>query len=173
MSCILYLVRHGVAEAPAANVGDEERRLTPGGVRKMQRAALGLKRLGVAPDRILTSPLHRARETAEILRAALAADLTLQTYPPLAIGQHPEAVVRGLRPFRRARHLVLVGHQPQMSELASYLLTGSPGVVLPPFKKGAVAAVEVAALPPPLPGSLHWFLQPKQLRALVPRRRGS
>jgi phosphohistidine phosphatase SixA len=62
---------------------------------------------------------------------------------------------------------MLVGHQPGLGELASQLLTGATSVVPLPFKKGGVAAIEVAALPPRTPGTLLWFVTPKQLRAMA------
>ena len=66
----LYLVRHAIAE-DRADAGDDERALTEAGRAKMIRATQGLRKLKVRPDLILTSPLRRARETAEILAQGL------------------------------------------------------------------------------------------------------
>ena len=166
MSCTLYLVRHGIAEVGDQSTADADRRLTEEGTRKMTGAARGLKRLGVAPDAILSSPLRRAAETAARIAAVVAPDVDVQTYRPLAPGQGAKAVLRGLAGHRGAQQLILVGHQPDLGELASYLLSGSPDVVPLPFKKGAVAAIRVESLPPRAAGQLEWFLTPRQLRAI-------
>lgn len=171
MSWTLYLVRHGIAAAASPEGDDRERALTPEGKRKMARAATGLQSIGIVPDVLLSSPLRRAQETGVVVGAALAPDVTIEIYPPLAPGHGPEEVVKGLRAFRQGRHLMLFGHQPDLGELASYLLTGSSGLVPLPFKKGAVAAIEVPSLPPRTTGVLKWFVTPKQLRALARGRR--
>lgn len=166
MSCVIYLVRHGIAAEPAARTADSERPLTDEGTRKMTRAALGLKRLEIVPDVVLSSPLRRAQETAALLASTLAPDLEVEIYQPLAPGGVPVELLRGLRPYRAAGHLILVGHQPDLGELASHLLTGSIALAPLPFKKGAVAAIEVASLPPRTTGVLRWFLTSTQLRAI-------
>ena len=127
MAYVLYLVRHAIAEARGATA-DADRRLTAEGARRMRRVALGLKRLGVAPELIVSSPLRRAEETAAILVSVLAPDLPIEIYPPLAPGNPIAEVISGLRQYRRAHHVILVGHQPSLGELASQLLTGSPSL---------------------------------------------
>jgi phosphohistidine phosphatase len=169
MSCVIYLVRHGIAGPAPAGLSDGDRALTPEGKRKMQWVAAGLKRLGVAPDAVLSSPLRRAQETAALLAKALAPKLAVQPYLLLAPGHEAIAVLNGLRPYRTARELVLVGHQPDLGMLASQLLTGSCGLAPLPFKKGAVAAIQVAALPPRAAGVLLWFMTPRQLRTTAGR----
>lgn len=163
----IYLLRHGIAEDPRPGLDDEDRRLTPEGKRKMTRAAAGLKRLGLEPDVVLSSPLRRAVETATIAARVLRPDRPIQIHPPLAPGHSPEQIVRGLDEFASARHLVLVGHEPTMGQLVSYLLTGSTGLMSVDFKKGAMAAIYVAAIPPRGRGSLGWFMTSRQMRAMA------
>jgi phosphohistidine phosphatase len=170
VSYLLYLVRHAIAET-RGQTADADRRLTAQGVRRMQRAARGLKRLGVVPDLILSSPLRRAEETAGILLPILAPDLPIEIYPSLAPGNPISEVISGLRAYRQAQRLVLVGHQPSLGELASQLLTGSPSLLPLPFKKGGAAAIEVTALPPREAGRLNWFLTAKQLRLMARSKR--
>jgi phosphohistidine phosphatase len=164
MSFIVYLVRHGIAEESSSTGKDADRRLTEPGLRKMRRAALGLKRLGVAPDTILSSPLRRAQETAAALSSVLLPETAIEILPPLAPGHTPAEVVRALGARHGLRRLMLVGHQPDLGELASHLLTGSSSLVPLPFKKGAVAAIGIASLPPQSAGTLEWFATPRQLR---------
>jgi phosphohistidine phosphatase len=171
MSCRIYLLRHGIAGPTPAGMGDGDRRLTPEGERKMRRIALGLKRMGIVPDVVLSSPLRRAEETAAAVAAVLAPELAIEIYPLLAPGNAVTDMLAGLRQYRRARHLMLVGHQPDLSHLASHLLTGSATLVLLPFRKGSAAAIQVQALPPRTAGTLQWFLTPKQLRMIGRRAR--
>jgi phosphohistidine phosphatase len=166
MSHTLYLLRHAIAEVHAPSGRDEDRRLTAEGAAKMRRAALGLSRLDVLPAGIWSSPLVRARETAQIVSSALEPNPPLTIYDLLAPG-HPSAqVLAGLRPPRGSRSLMLVGHEPDLGQLASQLLTGSPSAAAFEFKKGAVMAFEVGALPPKAPATLLWFMTPKPLRRL-------
>jgi phosphohistidine phosphatase len=165
MSAILYLLRHGVAADATAEVSDADRALTADGARKMQHIARGLKRVGFRPDVILTSPLRRTQETAALL-AAVDPAVTVEIYPPLAPGHGAVDIIVGLRAFRGKRRIVLVGHQPDLGELASHLLTGSASRAPLPFKKGAMAAIAVATVPPRTPGLLQWFATPKMLRSM-------
>ena len=166
MSCTIYLVRHAIAGVAPAGMSDADRCLTRDGERKMRRAAIGLKRLGVRPDVLLSSPLRRAEETAAVVASVLAPDLPVEIYPSLAPGHDAVDVLKGLHAYRAARALILVGHQPDLGQLASHLLTGSTTLAQLPFKKGGVAAVQVASLPPRGTGSLLWFMTPKQLRTI-------
>jgi phosphohistidine phosphatase len=133
----------------------------------MEHGAHGLKALGIAPRVVLASPLRRAQETAAILQGIVAPRASLETCAGLAPGTDPAALVRELKAYRGVEELALVGHQPDMGELASFLLTGSPTTAAFEFKKGAVAAIAVATLPPHAPGLLLWFLPPKALRGSI------
>ncbi len=167
MSVLVYLMRHGIADEPSRGVADADRALTADGVRKTTRVAEGLRALGVVPDAIFSSPLRRADETARIAGGVLAPDCAITLTPLLAGGTAAEAIAAGLRPPRGARHVLLVGHQPGLGELASYLCTGAADLSPLPLKKAGVAAIEVDALPPRTTGLLHWFLAPGHLRAIA------
>jgi phosphohistidine phosphatase len=167
MSCTLLLLRHGIAADAAPGLSDSDRALTAEGARRMKRIAVGLKRLGVSPDVVLSSPLRRAQETAALLVAVVNPSLPVEVYDRLAPGHAASEVVGALRPYRAARQIVLVGHQPDLGELASYLLTGAPGRVPFAFKKGGVAAIDVSTVPPRSAGLLRWFAPPKMLRAVA------
>ena len=165
MSAILYLLRHGVAADATAEISDADRALTADGARKMQRIAKGLKRAGFKPDLILTSPLRRTQETAALLATA-DPGVSVEIYEPLAPGHAAIEVLAGLKAYRTQRRIVLVGHQPDMGELASHLLTGSISRAPFPFKKGAMAAILVASLPPRSQGMLQWYATPRMLRLM-------
>lgn len=167
MSYVLYLVRHGIAEEPTLQTNDAERALTPDGRKRMKEAAQGFAAISTLPTLILSSPLVRARETAEILQSVAAPEAKLTIFEPLDNNHSMEEIVAAL-PSGKGREIALVGHQPSLGELASYLLTGSQALVPLPFKKGGIAAISLSTLPPRVPGTLEWFLTPKQLRAAKP-----
>jgi phosphohistidine phosphatase len=161
----LYLVRHAIAEERGpAWPDDSQRPLTADGVKRWRREAAGLVVLDARPDLILTSPFTRARQTADVLAAAFPKKPKVVELAALQPGVKPREVVRALVPDGRIGSLALVGHEPGLGELAAWLV----GFKTPPeFKKGGVARIDVAILPPP-PGSgrLYSWLTPKILRAL-------
>lgn len=167
MSLLIYLMRHGIAADAAPGMNDADRALTAEGVSKTERVAVGLHKLGANPDLVLSSPLRRAEETARLVADVVNPKGQVELYPPLAGGFAIEDILKGLRPHRGARELLLVGHQPDLGELASHLLTGSARLIPLPFKKAGVAAIVVGAMPPRLPGTLEWFLTPGQLRSIA------
>jgi phosphohistidine phosphatase len=166
----LYLVRHAIAEERGPEWPDDRLRpLTKEGAARMAREAASLVEVASRPDEILTSPLVRTRQTADILAAAWPKKIKVTEIEPLAPGGRPRAVLQALEAFARRGSLALVGHEPGIGELTAALI----GMRTPlAFKKGAVALVEVALLPPP-PGSgeLRWLLSPRILRKLAPPRK--
>lgn len=158
----LYLMRHGIAEDDY-DIADEDRQLTGEGRRKVETVAGGLATLGVKPDLVLASPLVRAQQTAAIVVAVLAPKLGVETCTGLRNGTEPEDLLAELAAHRGMQHVFLIGHQPSLGELASHLLTGSALIAPLPFKKAAVAAIGVGALPPRARGELRWFAPSRML----------
>lgn len=170
----LYLVRHAIAAPRGEDWPDDGMRpLTPEGMTRMRRAARGLASLGVQLEVILTSPLVRARQTADILAGASSSPPAIAVVDALAPGGTPVAVVAEIAKHGKKTEIALVGHEPGIGELAAHLLGGGPGLE---FKKGAVARIDVHGLggsstSPLTPatsrtGTLRWFLPPRVLRAL-------
>jgi phosphohistidine phosphatase len=160
----LYLVRHGLAEERGdAWPDDTKRPLTDEGISRMRKAARGLARLGVSVEVVLTSPLVRARQTAEILAGALDPRPSLVNVDSLAPDGAYAAVVADLEKHARKTRLALVGHEPMIGELAARILGSRHPIE---FKKGAVCRIDIDDLPPAGPGDLRWMLTPKILRAL-------
>ena len=120
----LYLVRHGIAvERGTPDVPDDERPLTPTGAKRMRQIARGLRRLGIQPDRIVTSPLPRALETAEIVAEALGMAVRLETGDELGADRDAPAI-RDWVLTRTEDRLMIVGHNPGLSQLLGLLVTG-------------------------------------------------
>ena len=159
----IYIVRHAIAEEVSKDGSDEARALTEDGRKKMKEAAQGFARLERKIDRIYASPLVRARQTAEILGAELK--LSVHEMKELAPGYSPAQVCEKIARKKSEGNIAVVGHEPNCSELASYLLLGSSGASIE-FKKGAICVIESRDGAPGT-GDLLMHLSPAALRALA------
>ena len=162
-------MRHGIAVAgdqPGIE-SDSARQLTSKGTKRMQQAARGVRRLGVSFDKILTSPFVRARQTAEIVAESLGLEDRLEDFSELTPENSVDRLISGLTRFQDKDHLLLVGHNPLLTHVASFLIAGKKDTKFRiALKKGGLCCIEIDGLPPANPGTLHWFLTPKQLRRL-------
>jgi phosphohistidine phosphatase len=155
----IFVLRHGIAETGRAGESDSERALAPEGKKKLRQVLRVARSAGMAPDLILTSPYRRAVETAEIAGKILGYPGDIIKTDSLRPGSTPEDVWEELRAFESAGHVLLTGHQPQLSYLAGYLLS-SPSLLVE-LKPGSLIRVDVepAGLQPH--GVLRWHLTPK------------
>jgi phosphohistidine phosphatase len=150
----LYFLRHGEADWPNWKKPDDERPLTERGKKEMRQVAKFLHRLKVCPGLIVTSPLPRASQTAEIAAEYLKAKL--RTDELLAKGFGIEELWTVLK-RHRAKKLMLVGHEPDFTDVISKLT----GASLKLSKAGvALADVDLAAEK----GRLRWLFPPKLAR---------
>lgn len=150
----LLLLRHGKAADHGHPEGDFARALVEKGTDQSRRAANLLAAANRLPDLVLTSPVLRARQTAEAFcaTAGLAAPLI---QPWLACGMRPEEAAAELSGFREFARVMIVGHEPDFSSLLEWLLdTGAGGIEV---KKGALACIRCA---PPARGGQLVFLVP-------------
>jgi phosphohistidine phosphatase len=137
----LILLRHGVAE-PHGTVGiaDDDRRLTPKGEKKLEAVGEGLVRLGYEFDRIFTSPLPRARQTAEVVAERLDEEDRVENVEILRPGNSASSI-RDWVVTRPEKRVMLVGHNPNLTELLG-LLIGFEGLELPfDLAKGGLAVL--------------------------------
>jgi phosphohistidine phosphatase len=155
----VYFLRHGKAMSRGVWSDDDGLRpLTPEGEAEMRREAAALKGLGLAPDVIVTSPLVRARRTAEIVAEALGLQDRLVDDASLAHGFDARALAKVAAAHPDAAQLMVVGHEPDFSAAVSQLIGGGAVVM----KKGGLARVD-------LPdgslkrGELAWLLTPPLL----------
>jgi phosphohistidine phosphatase len=162
----LLLLRHGPAGDKAAwkaaGKPDHERPLTSKGAKKTRKAVAGLASAIAGLDAVVTSPLVRARQTAEILRQAYRSAAALELHE-LSPGTPAEALASRLRGLGKER-VALVGHEPDLGAFAGWLL-GCPELKLELKKAGAC----LLSLDEPKAGAaaLRWLLKPSQLRALA------
>lgn len=161
----LYLVRHAVAaERGAAWPDDGQRPLTPRGTHRFTQRVNGLAALGLELDEVFTSPLVRARQTAQLLAAGVGGYPKVKLLPGLSPGHAPAAVVAQLAKVAAGRSIALVGHESGLGELAGFLIGAGRAL---PFKKGGVCRIDIENLTRRHPGTLIWFVTPKVLRALA------
>ncbi len=158
----IYLIRHGIAvlretwEKP-----DGERPLTEKGRRRTEQVAAALGRLGIAFTHLYTSPLVRARQTAEIIQKKLKIH-KLEETALLQNDAEPDALLSFLNQHKDDTVLGLVGHEPQMSALLAFLVSDGQGPFTT-FKKAGVALVEGEVPAQPGGFTLRWLLEPKIL----------
>ena len=165
----LYFMRHGIAVDRAdsgAGSGDRERQLTPKGIKRMNKAAKGLVTLSISFERILTSPLERARQTAKIVAQILQLEDRVEEIEQLSPEQSAQDLLSGLVAYAGKKEILLVGHEPQLSSTISVLLSGTSEAVIR-LKKGGLCCLQVDGLPPRDSAVLHWALTPKQLRLMA------
>lgn len=159
----IYLVRHGLAEERGPKWPDDGKRpLSADGMSRMKKSARGLDRVDVTFDVILTSPLVRARQTAEILSAEMEGHPPIVNIDSLIPGGAYASLIADLEKYTRKTRIALVGHEPGIGELAARLLGSRHSIE---FKKGAIARIDLEQIPPAGPGDLRWMLPPKFMRA--------
>jgi len=163
----LYFIRHGIAidrEDPSVAC-DEERRLTKDGVEKMEQSAKGLAQIVSGLNEIFTSPLIRAKQTAEIVAKAFKPKPSVTIISGMAPGMALETLEGCAEKHSPGTSLAFVGHEPDLSRMISLLVTGGDRCGFD-MKKGAVACVGVESQPGLGAGVLLWLLQPKHLRKI-------
>jgi phosphohistidine phosphatase len=158
----LYLLRHGIAEDGAPGQPDSDRELTAEGRKKLKSVLKVAAEAGVAPQLIITSPLKRALQTAEIAAEALGYQGQIMRSDSLVPDSRPETVWEELRLHGDARQVVLTGHEPLFSAMTAYLLN-TPELRFE-FKKGAIVRIDLLSFGGRPHGILQWILTPKLAR---------
>src|SRR5882757_3792404 len=162
----LLIVRHAIAFDRDRNRwrDDAGRPLSPAGMRRARKAAAGLKQLTKRPDRLLTSPLVRARQTAQIL-TDIAGWPAAEEMAELSPGE-PALAVLDLLAKDRSKLTAVVGHQPGLGHLLAACLLGGGGSLPVEMKKNAVACVSFDGKPRAGHAALKWLATPRMLRAM-------
>jgi phosphohistidine phosphatase len=164
----LILIRHAIAEDREAfaesGAPDAERPLTPRGRRRMARNARGLRALVPTLELIATSPLRRARETAEIVAEAYGG-VTVVEAAMLAPGGSRDACRRWLERHRTDGAIAAIGHEPHLGHTLSWLVTGDSTPIVT-FKKGGACCVDLPDQLVAGTARMCWFLTPRVMRRL-------
>ncbi|RII25122.1 MAG: phosphohistidine phosphatase SixA [Geobacter sp.] len=156
----LCLVRHGEAVERTGRLNDSWRYLTLSGRESFRKNSLKALKQGLAPDLILTSPLVRAVQTAEILAQAIAYVGPLEVAEELAPGFDMTTFGTVLGRLERCRELVLVGHEPDLGMLAGQLLGRKDAL---PLKKGAILSLKLDA-ELLVPATFRWLVAGNKVR---------
>jgi len=158
----IYLLRHGMAEQGIAGGSDSQRALTEEGRRALRDVLRRAHRADVNPSLILSSPYRRAVETAREAAEALGYRSPVEQTKALLPDAPPQDVWDEIRQRQGESAVLLVGHEPMMSSLASFLM-GCPSLSLD-FKKAALVRIDCGRLSAQPAGTLKWMLVPAVCR---------
>ena len=159
----LFIVRHGPAGKPLEDKKlDEARPLTKKGKEKMKDIVKGLSDMNISFDRIVTSPLTRCTESADILSKCCTGKKGVEPIDALKPGGSVDDVIGYLNALDGVENVAIVGHEPFLSEFASYCLAKSKNSFID-LKKGGVIALEFGGMIKPGTGKMCWMMEPSQL----------
>jgi phosphohistidine phosphatase len=168
----LYILRHGDAvEHGDPRYKENDRPLTPKGIQRTKQLAHVLREMEITFDSILSSPLTRARETAEIIARGLKQQDNMRFSEHLIPSGSMEELIHQINTIRPSpKSVVLVGHEPYLSGFISLLCTGAPGLAVV-FKKGALCRLDLDVLSCGKCARLDWLLQPRVIGFSPPKRK--
>ncbi len=167
----LFILRHAIASDPGEdrlpkNLPDADRPLSSKGEQKLWRSTEAMRALELKFDAVVSSPLLRARQTAQIVTEAFELRRKLILTNHLAPEGNPKLLIEELNGLgARAKNILLVGHEPYLSRLISLLIAGSTTAAID-LRKGGLAKLEIDELRYARSATLAWLLTPKQLGLL-------
>ncbi len=153
----LYAIRHAIAVDEYED--DSQRPLTDKGRKKMRQIAKGLRTLGVGFDLILSSPYVRAKETAEILADVFKVKAEIAFSENLIPMGDPDLLISEMNEKYSANSIALVGHEPLLTSLVSFLVSENASVDMT-LKKGGVCRLSADDLHHSRKATLEWLLTP-------------
>ena len=153
----IYLLRHGIAEDAGPALPDSERALTEEGREKLRRVLKRARAADVSIGVLLSSPLKRAAETAEVAAEVLGYTGKIVRSAALEPDASPREAWNEIRARRDEPSLLLASHEPLMSSLAAFLL-GCPALQVD-MKKAGLVRIDCEALAEPR-GVLKWMITP-------------
>lgn len=164
----IILIRHAKAESRDANSwpDDDQRPLTAEGRAEQRAASRAMKKMGIKFDFLLTSPLLRARETADLVAKGYRWAEAPQVVEEMGHGYAVGAVVKLLAKFPPGATVAMVGHEPDLSDLAGALTT-KDGRLNIAVKKSGVVGIEFDGPAEAGKGTLLFHLKPGHLRKLA------
>lgn len=165
----LYIIRHGDAidHNDPQVTGDAMRWLTDKGREEVAVSARLLAKLGVVPDLVLTSPMVRARQTAEIVSEMIGPSGGPEVSDHLVYGGSLAGVLADITERDRPQRIVLAGHMPSVGALVGYLAWGTPENEVP-FRTGELCRIDLPDdAPMPGNGDLRWLIPPKIARKIL------
>jgi phosphohistidine phosphatase len=164
----IYILRHGIAAEPGTPgiKTDAERPLIPKGERRLQSAAAAMRKMELSFELILSSPLVRARQTAEIIADELKLKKRMELSDALAPGGSVKNLIKQLNEWQPAlENILLVGHEPYLSRLIALLATGNTVATIE-MKKGGLCKLDAPELEFGQCATLIWLLTPSQMELM-------
>ncbi len=167
----VFLMRHGEAQAAEEVERDEDRALTDKGEMRLHKACRGLRRLEIFPERLFSSPVTRALQTARIIADELGFTGEVEAVEELAPESPPEDMIEVLKTLKHEQ-IMLIGHQPFLGQMAA-LLIGAGGNGRIGIKKGGMVRVDIDDWREEPPGELRWLFTVKQLSWMKKKKKKS
>ena len=165
----LVFLRHGLAVDREEWKGEDEARpLTAEGVERTKEVVRGLRALKVCPDVILSSPLLRARQTAEIAKKGLSSGAKVELADELTPSAAPDGLIARLADLTEKPVVLCVGHEPHLSTTISAMVSGKTAASFE-VKKAGACCIRFTGIPKAGAGTLLWLLPPKILRLIAAR----
>ena|SRR5579872_2519880 len=161
----LLILRHGEAGKRSPLPGDSKRTLTAEGRQEITDLSNGIKSLEVKLDGILTSPLLRAKQTAEIVAKSLKYKGTIEELDSLKPEGSKLEFYSVLSKLKQDSMILVVGHEPYLSEMIGEAISQSGCRIN--LKKAGLARIKVISTLPKIKGELRWLLTPKHLKKIV------
>lgn len=165
----LFLFRHGEAgKRLHSGSKDLDRPLTSTGQKEVENISISLKKLNINIDRIITSPLKRAHQTAIIVSKVFAMEERVEDWNELKPEGNKSELYKKLSQLKSDSSLLIVGHQPYLTEMIGNLTfdSDSDGNARIVLKKSGLAKLVITSLMPPMKGKLRWLLSPKLLKKI-------
>ncbi|HSY17919.1 MAG TPA: phosphohistidine phosphatase SixA [Candidatus Acidoferrales bacterium] len=164
----LYILRHGIASDPGEDglpkrLPDAERPLSMKGKQRLGDVTWAMRKMELTFDAVLSSPLLRARQTAQMVTEALGAEHKIVFSDHLAPEGSPKALIEQVNGLQAPlENVLLVGHEPYLSRFIALLTTGGTTAEID-LRKGGLARLEVAELRYARCATLRWLVTPKQM----------
>ena len=164
----IFILRHGEAGTHITMPSrDFERPLTEAGREEIEIIAKSLRKLHVEFDRIVTSPLKRAKETADIVANAYGESVPkLELWDELRPEGSKHEALQRLTKLKQDADVLIVGHDPYLSTLVGEIITGGSSAKIS-LKKGGLAKIQIHSFAPKPMGELRWLLTPRHLKKLA------
>lgn len=162
----LFILRHAEAgKSIPAQARDADRPITAEGKEELEDVARAISRLKIAPDRIVTSPLRRSRETAVVVAKTLKLRDKVEVWDELKPEGSKQELYRRLSRLKPESVVLCIGHEPYLTQAIGDLMghQGPPRIVL---RKCGLARVSIKTFAPKVEGELRWLLTPRLLKRM-------
>jgi phosphohistidine phosphatase len=161
----LYVLRHGEAGKAGSLSKDYQRPLTEPGRKRIEQVGDTLKEWELDFSKIMTSPLKRAKETAEIVAKILNLETRLEEVNELKPEGNRSELYQKLSKIKEDDSVLIVGHEPYLSALIGDAIASNPQSRIS-LKKGGLARLVITSFSPTVAGELRWLLTPRQIRKI-------